>query len=311
MRRCEGCESTGSMALDNLDDMILFIEVAECGGFTPAGARLGVPKSTISQRIAQLEARLGLRLLNRSTRHVSLTSSGQVYIEFCRRVRSEAASAEIAMANLREQPIGSLRITCPEVTASYFMPEFLRGFSEQCPKIEVEIIATNRHLDLIQERIDFTFRVGPVPRLDLIVRKISSIKRVLIAAPAYITTHPVITRPDDLFQHRCLIHDVQTEWEFSQNLARSSLRPPASMTSDSMGFLLQSCMAGVGVALLPAYVCAPYIATGALVPLLTRWQVPSYEMSMIFPNLKNQTKSQLAFRSYVSAYDFSCFSAIR
>src|SRR5690606_28036954 len=100
-------------------------------------------KSTVSQRIAQLEGRLGLRLLNRSTRHVSLTGAGQVYLDYCRRVRAEAMAAAIAMGNLKEQPVGTLRITCPEVTASHFMPGFLGGFAATYPRIAVELIATN------------------------------------------------------------------------------------------------------------------------------------------------------------------------
>ncbi|MER9794613.1 LysR family transcriptional regulator [Mesorhizobium sp. M0213] len=143
-----------------MDDMILLAEVAETGSFTRAGERIGMPKSTVSQRIAQLEARLGLRLLNRSTRHVSLTGSGQVYLEYCRRVRAEVLAANMAMTNLREQPVGKLKITCPEVTATYFMPSFLHGFTTQFPGIAIELIATNRHLNIIRERVDFAFRVG-------------------------------------------------------------------------------------------------------------------------------------------------------
>ncbi|TIL83811.1 MAG: LysR family transcriptional regulator, partial [Mesorhizobium sp.] len=161
-------------ALDGVNDMIILAEVAETGSFTRAGGRLGMPKSTVSQRIAQLEARLGLRLLNRSTRHVSLTGSGQVYLEYCRRVRAEVSAADMAMTNLKEQPVGTLKITCPEVTASYFMPTFLHGFTTQFPRIAVELIATNRHLDIIRERIDFAFRVGTTTGQDLIVRRVSS-----------------------------------------------------------------------------------------------------------------------------------------
>ncbi len=169
--------------MDSVDDMILLAEVAETGSFTQAGARVGMPKSTVSQRIAQLEERLGLRLLHRSTRHVSLTGSGQVYLDYFRRVRAEVSAASVAMANLKEQPVGTLKITCPEVTASYFMPEFLHGFMTKYPKITVELVATNRHLDIIRERVDFAFRVGAITGQDLIVRRISAIWRALVASP--------------------------------------------------------------------------------------------------------------------------------
>ncbi|WP_287371005.1 LysR family transcriptional regulator [Mesorhizobium sp.] len=268
-----------------MNDMIILAEVAETGSFTRAGGRLGMPKSTVSQRIAQLEARLGLRLLNRSTRHVSLTGSGQVYLEYCRRVRAEVSAADMAMTNLKEQPVGTLKITCPEVTASYFMPTFLHGFTTQFPRIAVELIATNRHLDIIRERIDFAFRVGTTTGQDLIVRRVSSIKRVLVSAPAYLAAGSPLREPTDLLHHRCLVHDAQPEWVFSSDDTPIVMRPPAAATSDSMGFLLQSCIAGGGVALLPAYVCQPSVAVGRLVELLPGWEIPPYEMMLIFPNL--------------------------
>jgi DNA-binding transcriptional LysR family regulator len=295
--------------LENIDDMILFAEVADCGSFTKAGVRLGIPKSTVSQRISQLEARLGLRLLNRSTRTVTLTGSGLVYVEHCRRVRAEAALATMAMSHLKDQPVGALRITCPEVTASYFMPGFLQGFSAQFPKIEIEVLATNENLDIIQERIDFAFRVGSVSGQDFIVRTISSIRRIPVASPDYLSSAAPIAYPDDLLQHRCLVHAAYPEWSFTKGAKRSAIHPPAAMKSDSMGFLLQASVAGSGIALLPAYISADYRAAGALVELLQEWQVPAHQMSLIFPNRDNHSKAQTAFRAYVDSFDFSRLSS--
>lgn len=285
--------------------MILFAEVADCGSFTKAGIRLGIPKSTVSQRVSQLEARLGLRLLNRSTRNVSLTGSGRVYVEHCRRLRAEAALAERAMSHLRDQPVGALRITCPEVTATYFMPGFLQGFATLYPKIEIEVLATNEHLDIIRERIDFAFRVGSVSGQDFIIRSLSSIKRILVASPDYLAASPAVTHPDDLSHHRCLIHAAHPEWAFSNDMAQLSLHPAATMRSNSLGFLLQSSVAGAGIALLPAYVSASFRSAGALVEVLPDWRASPHQMSVIYPNRDTLSKAQSAFRAYVEAYDFS------
>lgn len=293
--------------MDSLDDMLLLVEVAESGSFTKGGQRLGMPKSTASQRIAQLETRLGLRLLNRSTRQVTLTAAGQVYLSYCRRVRDEAQNAAAAMGHLKTQPEGHLRITCPEITASHFMPGFLRDFARTHPGITVELIATNRPLDLLRERIDFAFRVGAPQGLDMILRRISSIRRVLVAAPAYMEISPVLLHPSDLAQHHCLIHDTQPEWTFATG-ERLTLRPTASLSSDSMGFLLQSAILGSGVALLPAYVCQPALATAALIPQLPGWAPLPYEMTMIYPSRENPSRAQLAFREHVGGYDFSAFA---
>lgn len=295
-------------SLDSVNEMILLAEVAETGSFTRAGGRMGIPKSTVSHRIAQLEARLGLRLLNRSTRKVTLTSSGQAYLDYCRRVRAEVSAANMAMANLKEQPVGRLKITCPEVTASYFMPTFLHGFTRQFPRVAIEVIATNQHLDIIGERVDFAFRVGVTSGQDLIIRRVSSIKRILVAAPAYLAMADPLREPIDLLDHRCLVHDAQAEWVFHADGMPIALRPPAATTSDSMGFLLQSCAAGSGVALLPAYICHPSIASGRLVDVLSAWTVRPYEMTLVSPYLKHQSKAQAAFRDYVNAFDFSALA---
>lgn len=293
--------------MESLDDMILLAEVAEAGSFTQGGLRLGLPKSTVSQRIAQLEARLGLRLLNRSTRQVTLTAAGQVYLDYCRRIREEAKAATAAMGHLKARPEGRLRITCPEITASHFMPGFLRDFARTHPAITVDLIATNRPLDLVKERIDFAFRVGPPQSQEMILRRISAIRRLLVAAPAYLETAPALTAPADLDAHRCLIHDTQPEWILTAD-TRASLQPPAALRSDSMGFLLQSAILGAGIALLPAYICQPALTSGALISLLPGWTPAPYEMTMIFPSRENPSSAQLAFRDHVKDYDFSTFA---
>lgn len=295
--------------MGNLDDMILLAEVAESNSFTEASVRLGVPKSTISQRIAQLEKRLGLRLLNRSTRRVSLTSNGQVFVEYCLRVRAEAASAKVAMVNLKERPSGSIRITCPEVTASYFMPRFLHGFAKQFPNVEIDVIATNENLDIIRERIDFAFRVGPVASRDLIVRKISPIKRLLVASPRYLRSGEPLTQPDHLPKHKCLVHEAHATWLFSKGMKSSKITPPVSMKSNSIGFLLQASIAGNGLAVLPAYACAPYISAGILVESLPQWRIPAHQMIMVSSHVKNLSRALAAFRGYVDTYDFSPMSS--
>jgi DNA-binding transcriptional LysR family regulator len=295
--------------MESLDDMILLVEIAESGSFTAASIRLGVPKSTISQRIAQLEGRLGLRLLNRSTRRVSLTNNGQVFLDYCRRVRAEAAAAKVAMGNLKEIPSGSIRLTCPEVTASYFMPRFLYGFSKQFPHIDIDLMATNAKLDIVRDRIDFAFRVGAVSGRDLVVRKISPIKRVLVASPGYLKSSAPVTMPEHLAKHRCLVHDAHATWHFSKANMRSRISPPVSLKSDSIGFLLQSSVAGNGLAILPAYVCASFVTAGMLVEVLPSWSIPVHQMIMVSSQVKNLSKAQMAFRGYVKGYDFSPLSS--
>ncbi|MEZ5798568.1 MAG: LysR family transcriptional regulator [Paracoccaceae bacterium] len=289
-------------AMDSLDDMILFAEVAEAGSFTRGGLRLGLPKSTVSQRIAMLESRLGLRLLNRSTRQVTLTTAGQVYLDHCRRLRDVATAATEAMGHLKARPEGHLRLTCPEITASHFMPAFLRDFSRAHPGITLDLMATNRPLDLVRERMDFAFRVGPAQGQEMILRRISEIPRLLVAAPRYLENAPPLGTPGDLLHHRCLIHDGHPDWRFTDG---AGIAPPAALRSDAMGFLLQAAVLGAGIALLPAYVCRSARAAGELVALLPGHVPRPYEMAMIFPSRENPSRAQLAFRAHVAGYDFA------
>lgn len=135
---------------------------------------------------------------------------------------------------------------------------------------------------------------------------LSAIRRVLVAAPGYLEIHPPLRRPEDLVEHSCLVHDTQQDWAFSGSKA-SVLRPKAAVSSDSMGFLLQSALFGSGIALLPAYICAESLLCGALVTLLPDHEPLPYEMTMIFPSRANPSRAQLAFREHVAGYDFSAF----
>lgn len=291
--------------------MILVTEIADAGSFTQAGVRLGMPKSTVSHQVAQLEERLGLRLFNRSTRTLSLTDAGKLYLEYCQRVNAEVAAAEMAMANLKEQPEGTLTITCPEVTSTHFMPGFLSAFTQQFPGITIELLATNRHLDLIRDRIDFAFRVGSVSNQDFIVRKLSTIKRVLVASPRYLSAAGDIIEPSDLERHRCLVHDAMPEWTLGSSNREIVLKPPAATRSDSLNFLLQSCLGGQGVTLLPAYVCQPSLVAGQLVTVLPGWSLAPHDLTLVFPYRTNHSKAQAAFKAYVDAFDFSPFATGR
>ena len=295
----------------SVDDMLLVIEIADTGNFTQAGARLGMPKSTLSHRVTQLEKRLGLRLFNRSTRHVSLTSNGQVYLEYCRRIRARDRGRQHG----DDQPQGTAyrdpKNHLPGGHRDLFYAGIPWRFPRKFPRVAIELIATNQHLDLIRERVDFAFRVGSVSNQNFIVRKVSTIKRVLVASPEYLAAGSPIREPGDLLQHRCLLHNALPDWTFTAENAQVVFRPPAAAKSNSLGFLLQSSLAGNGVALLPAYVCQPALAAGRLIELLPGWELTPYDMTLVFPDRKNQSKAQAAFRGYVDACDFSHFATGR
>lgn len=288
--------------------MMIFAAVAERGSFTKAAERLGMPKSTVSKRVSELEARLGLRLLNRSTRRVSLTSNGQTFLTFCHQIRSGINSAETAMSKLREQPVGQLRITCPEITATYFMPDLIRDFGEAFPEIGIEVIATNTYLDLINEQIDFALRVGKNVNSEIIARLFAPLKRILVASPDYIERHGAPQAPEDLHVHHCLVHTSQRNWVLKKKANSVDLTPYMHLSSDNIGFLLQSCLRDQGIAILPAYICTQSLQRGALIQLLGDWEIPDNHFYLLYPSRKDVSKAQTVFNSFLRSYDVSVLS---
>jgi DNA-binding transcriptional LysR family regulator len=226
-------------------------------------------------------------------------------------VRAEIAAANLAMTNLKDLPTGTVKITCPEVTASHFMPKFLGNFLERFPGVSIDLLATNHHIDLIREQVDFAFRVGTVSHQDFVVRKLAVIKRVLVASPDYLAKTGVPQMPNDLLKHRCLLHDALPEWPLLSKEGRAVLKPTGAARSDSLGFLLQSAVQGNGIALLPAYVCQPALGAGQLITLLPNWEISPHDLILVRPDRKNQSKAQTAFSEFIDLYDFTPFSTGR
>lgn len=294
--------------MNNINDMMIFATVAECESFTGAALSMGMPKSTVSQRITRLETRLGLRLLNRSTRRVSLTNNGQVFLSHCRQIRTDITSAEMAMSKLREQPVGRLRITCPEITAIYFMPDLIRDFQNAFPKIEIELIATNDNVDLIQDQIDFAFRAGELSDSELIARYVAPLKRILVASPGYLSKHDRPLLPENLGNHSCLVHISMKDWSMKNHDRSFEFTPHRQLLSDSQSFLLQSCLKDQGVSILPAYVCASHVKRGELEWLLPDWEIPDNHFYLIYPSRKNFSRSQAVFLQFVQSYSVTVLS---
>ncbi len=293
----------------NLNDMMVFMAVAEHGNFTKAAARLGMPKSTVSKRVSELEARLGLRLLNRSTRLVSITANGQVFLTYCHQIRNEANSSEIAMSKLREQPMGRLRITCPEIIATYFMPDLVHEFGKSFPDVEIEVIATNAYVDLIQEQIDFAIRVGELADSEIIEQHIAPLRRILVASPTYIARYGAPIVPEDLLIHQCLVHTSLKSWCLHKRTKTFELAPKTRLSSDNIGFLLQSCLRGEGIAILPAYICTQHLQRGELKPLLVDWNVPDNHFYLLYPSRRDVSRAQTVFKTFLQSYDVSVLSA--
>ncbi|MDK2122434.1 LysR family transcriptional regulator [Parachitinimonas caeni] len=292
-----------SSPLLKLDQMAIFATVVECGSFTAAATQLGLPKSTVSQRLAELEQSIDLRLLQRSTRKLSLTEAGQVYLTHCQAMLEAARTADAAISQLRDAPAGALRITSPEASGLTLIPPMLAAFRKEFPQISVHSIVTDTHLDLIGDRIDLAFRTGRLHDSSFVSRKIGQVRRVLVAAPAYLAERGQPEEPADLAQHQCLLHSSLSQWMLTSEAGSTLFTPPASnLSSNSLCHLRQAAVAGAGIAMLPAFLCRQELTSGQLqVVLRHRPPVPT-DYYAIYPSRSQLSAALTALLQFIEDY---------
>ena len=288
-----------------LDLMAIFALVAECGSFTAAAAKLGLPKSTVSQRVAELEEQVGLRLLQRTTRKLSLTEAGRVYLGHCQAMMEEMHAADAALSALRDAPSGELRLTAPEASAHRLLPPMLAAFSDAYPQVALQLIVSDQHLDLVSERIDLAFRTGRLEDSSFVSRKLGRVKRVLVAAPDYLDR---LGRPDvlsSLAQHHCLVHQSAPHWLFEEGNAEQSITPMPALRSNSLVYLLQMALLGRGIAMLPAFMCAEELASGRLERVLPGERLVPNAYYAIYPSRSHLPAALSAMLEFVRKWDLA------
>lgn len=259
---------------DELDSMALFARVVEAGGFSPAARELGQSKSSVSKRVARLEDRLGVRLLNRTTRRLSLTEAGEAFYAGCRRMLSEAEAAEEAVTYLAAAPRGTLRINAPMSFGQWHLAPALADFLRRCPELSVELVLDDREVNLVQEGFDVGIRIRELADSSLIARRLTLSRRVLCAAPAYLEARGRPERPEDLTRHDCLLYSYLSDpavWTFRGRQGRRRVRVSSRLKANNGEALREAAGAGYGIAFLPTFIVGDAIRAGRLACLLAEW----------------------------------------
>ena len=273
--------------MHDLNDLAFFAAVAANGGFSAAARALGVPKSRVSRRVAALEGRLGLRLVERSTRRFAVTPVGQTVLSHAQAALSEADAIEEVAARLKTEPQGLVRVSCP-YGADRVLASALPPFLARHPKLRVQVIVTNRRIDLIEEGVDVAIRVRD--RLDtdaeLQMRVIDRSSLMLVASPALLATHARPKAPAELAGLPTLGHTEQPgldHWILVDEDGREATvaHEPRLSTAD-FTILRQAAIDGVGVALLPEYACREPLADGRLERLLPAWAARQGILHLVF-----------------------------
>ncbi|WP_215779952.1 LysR family transcriptional regulator [Paludibacterium sp. B53371] len=278
-----------------LNLMAIFARVAEAGSFTLAAEQLQLPKSTVSQRVAELEAILQIRLLQRTTRKLSLTEAGKTYLHYCQAMLEQVEAGNAALSLMRDQPAGSLRITSPEASAILLLPPLLADFEQRYPEVRVQLIASDEPLDLIAEGIDLAIRTGKLDDSSYVSRKIGSVRRQLVAAPAYLQAHGQPASPAELSRHRLLRHLSAPIWYLQQDQGSQPLvLPDRASSSNSLLSLCQLAIHGRGIAMLPAFVCRQALQQQQLAEVLPDVPVRPSDYYMIYPSRSHPSAALVA-----------------
>jgi len=275
--------------MDDLNDLFYFVKVVEHGGFTQAGRALNMPKSKLSRRIADLEERHDVRLLQRSTRHFSVTDTGQEFYRHCVAVLVEADAARAVIESKRAEPQGIVRMSCPTALLEYRISPLLTSFMAEYPKVEIHLEATNRRVDVLGEGLDLALRVRfpPMEDSDLVMRVLSDSPQRLVASPNFLKNRMPPLAPADLAGFASLdwgpIRDHVWQLTGPNGEEASVMHRPRYITDD-MTALRQAALNGVGVVQLPWMVVEEDLQSGALLDVLPGWAPEGGVVHAVFPS---------------------------
>jgi DNA-binding transcriptional LysR family regulator len=274
------------MALD-LEQMAIYATVVREGSFTAAARALGAPKSTVSKRVAELEQRLGVRLLHRSTRRMRMTEEGTAYYERCARIVTDAEHADREIVDRDATPRGIVRMTAPVAAApivSSLVAEFLRAY----PNVSLEVVLVDRRVDLIAEGFDLAIRTGPLRDSALVSRRLTIAERCVCAHPSYLAGRPRLRRPADLRAHECIGLRAGTAariaWSFERRGREIEVEVSGRYVVSSPQLARDGAIAGLGIVNLPRFMLHDDLATGRVVEVLASWRPRPGELHALYPS---------------------------
>lgn len=273
------------------NDLLIFASVAELGSFSRAAERLGLPKSTVSRRLAALEQRLRERLLTRTTRRQSLTEFGLQLLEHARQVASEVEAVAALSERRQATPSGRLHVSMPSDFASLLLADTLAAFVALYPAIRLDLDLSPRRVDLLGEGFDVALRMGQLPDdASLAARRLAVFSFGLYAAPSYLAEHGDPQHPDDLVRyeavHLLMANGEAATWTLSQGDERWQGSPPGRVSANAPELLIKLACAGAGIAAVPDHFAAAEVRRGALRRVLPGWCLPSHTAWAVFPERK-------------------------
>lgn len=288
----------------DLNDVAIFVQVVRCGSFAEAARRLGVPPNTLSRRVQQLEAQLGTRLMQRSTRHLTLTSAGQVFLERCSGAVEGLMDAGEELQAVNQEPSGLVRVAAPADFFDFFAMEWLTEFLTAHPKVRVDFVLSDGRADLIADRIDVALRGGILEDSSLFARKVLDAGNDgLVASPAYVARQGVPDTLQDLAGHDCLVFghpSGKATWRVTgPDGAQAEVQVSGRFSGNTAQALRKAALAGLGIALLPSTLTQRDLRAGLLVPVLPEYRRQGHGVHMVYPSRRYLPLAVSAFMELV------------
>jgi DNA-binding transcriptional LysR family regulator len=272
--------------MTDLNDIAVFVKVAQFGSFSRAAHSLGMPVSTVSRKVTSLEEQLGVTLLQRTTRKLNLTAQGQAYYSQCSEPLADLVDAELALTQTQRQPEGLLKISVPIILGQEAFYEFVSVFLKMYPRIQIDLFVTNLFLDLIAENIDLGIRFGELKDSSIVAQRLGKSVRYLVAAPEYLEGKALPLKPEDLKSHQCVLlngRNNETEWHLVKGPKSVSLHVSGPVSSRDFEAVSAFTYRGHGIGLLPSTYCDEQIRRGELIRLLPDWSSPEIFVHAVYP----------------------------
>ena len=291
--------------MDRIDLFRIFARVVECASFTRAADTLGLPRSSVSSAVAELEQRVGARLLHRTTRKVSPTHDGAAFYERALRVVADVEEAETLFRHAAAEPSGRLRVDVPGRIGRLIIAPALPAFLDRYPQIDIDLGVTDSAINLIEDSADCVVRVGPLGDSGLIARPLGNLTLINVASPGYLARHGTPRTPDDLGAHWAVNYASPStgrieEWEWSEQGASRSIAMRGRVTVNSAEAYIACCLAGLGLIQIPAYDVKRHIDAGKLVELMPRHRAAPMPMTLLYPHRQHLSRRLQVFADWLT-----------
>lgn len=289
----------------DFNETLIFVRVVDQGGFSAAARSLGLPKTSVSRKVQELEHRLGLHLLKRTTRRIGLTEAGALYYEHCRRIAHDLEVAESAVNQLHGAPRGWLRVTAPYTLGSNALAPILPEFLQRHPELRVELVLNNEKMDLVGSDIDLALRVGALADSTFSARRLGSFVAQVYASHDYLARHGEPTAPEELVHHRTLAMSQHRNasgryaWTLRNDSRGADYPVSPVFVANDPGVLRGAVVGGQGIALITDTLVEPLVAAGRLRRLLPGWQSPALDLNAVYPPGRSQLPKVRVFVDFL------------